>query len=585
MTPESVLHPLDRHFAALMQRLSGNRSPQLELAASLVSQAQFEGNVCLGLAPVATAANAQIDQFIHTLNAAEVVGEPGELKPLILDEANRLYLRRYWDYEQSLARAILTRLNGLPPSINENALVKGLDRLFPNEHANDSQRIAARTAVTRNFCVITGGPGTGKTHTVLAILALLLEQAGRPLRLALAAPSGKAAIRLQESVQRGKQELNCSSEIKDWIPKNATTLHRLLGTIPDSPYFRHNASHQLLVDAVIVDEASMIDLATMAKLFAATPPEARLILLGDKDQLASVEAGSVLGDICRELPPRQQQTRESSGQLAFTFEQSHSKPPLRESIIELRRNYRFSEASGIYQLVQAVNAGNADKVLTILRDSAYPDLTWRPLLDRQSLAGALTKPAKNGFSSFLETGDPVEALNRLVDFRVLCAIRRGPFGVENINLLIEEALARNELLEKTGQWYHGRPVMVTRNDYSLKLFNGDLGIILEDLTRNSEKRACFISADGKVRQILPSRLPAHETAFAITVHKSQGSEFEKILLILPETDSPLLTRELIYTALTRARASVEVWSSEKILRASIARQVTRDSGLHDALSS
>jgi len=583
MTPESTAHPLDRHFAALMQRLSGNSPPELELAASLVSRAQFEGNVCFGLAPVAAETKSTMDELVRKLKSAKVVGAPGEFKPLILDQANRFYLRRYWEYEQSLARAILARLNTALPAVDEISLTKSLDRLFPNKDPNDWQRIAAWTAVTKNFCVITGGPGTGKTHTVLAILALLLEQAGRPLHLALAAPSGKAAIRLQESVQRGKEKLNCSPEIKTWLPNEAATLHRLLGTIPDSPYFRHNAEHQLLVDAVIVDEASMIDLATMAKLFAATPPDTRIIFLGDKDQLASVEAGSVLGDISRASSPKRQQTRESSGQLAFTFERPDSNPRLRESIVELRRNYRFTAESGIYQLVQAVNAGDADKVMTILRDSASPNLVWKTLPDRQTLPRALARPAKNGFSSYLQTVRPVEALNRFADFRVLCAIRGGPFGVENINLLIEETLARNELLEKNSQWYHGRPVMVTRNDYSLKLFNGDLGVILEDSAREGERRACFISADGKVRQVLPSRLPAHETAFAITVHKSQGSEFEKILLILPETDSPLLTRELIYTALTRARESVEVWSSEKILRAAIARQVTRDSGLRDAL--
>ena len=580
MTPESVPHPLDRHFAALMERLSVNRSPELELAASLVSRAQFEGNVCLGLARLAAETDSKTDDFVRTLKSAEVVGAPGEFKPLILDQAHRLYLRRYWEYEHSLARAILTRVQSAAPAIDQDRLTKSLDRLFPTMDPNDRQRLAARTAVMKNFCVITGGPGTGKTHTVLAVLALLLEQAGKPLHLALAAPSGKAAIRLQESVQHGKESLDCSEEIESWMPNEAGTLHRLLGTIPDSPYFRHNPEHQLLVDAVIVDEASMIDLATMAKLFAATPPEARIILLGDKDQLASVEAGSVLGDICRSLP--REHGSESSGQLAFSFDPSDSNPRLQESIVELRQNYRFEAESGIYQLVQAVNAGEADRVLTILRDSAYPNLVWKPLPDRQTLATALIRPASNGFAGFLQTADPSEALNRLGDFRVLCAIRRGPFGVENVNLLIEEALARKELLDKAGQWYRGRPVMVTRNDYHLRLFNGDVGIILEDPELNGEKRACF-SSEGKIRRILPSRLPAHETAFAITVHKSQGSEFKKVLLILPETDSPLLTRELIYTALTRARDAIEIWSSEKILRAAIGRQVTRDSGLRDAL--
>ena len=412
MTPELSIGPLDRHFAALMQRLSGSAGSELELASALVSRAQFEGNVCLQLGQVAAEANAKAEDFVTKLRASEMVGAPGDLKPLILDSASRLYLRRYWEYEQSLAKAIRDRWKAPAPKIDTEHLTKSLDRLFPDKDSANGQRVAARTAVTKNFCVITGGPGTGKTHTVLAILALLLEQAGKPLRLALAAPSGKAAIRLQESVQRGKEGLDCPAQIKEWMPVEAATIHRLLGAIPESPYFRHNAEHRLLVDAVIVDEASMIDLATMAKLFAATPLTARMILLGDKDQLASVEAGSVLGDICRDSAPRplQPQVNDTTGQLAFTFDQSNSNSPLQDSIIELRRNYRFSAESGIYQLVQSVNAGDPDKVFTILNDSSYPDVTWKSLPDRQSLTAALGKPSADGFAAYLRAGNPLEAL-------------------------------------------------------------------------------------------------------------------------------------------------------------------------------
>ena len=582
MTPDPPIGPLDRHFAGLMRRLSENPTVELELTSSLVSRAQFEGNVCLELAQVAAASHSKTEDLVRNLKSTEVVGAPGDSKPLILDSAQRLYLRRYWEYEQALAEAIRSRLESPDPRVDLDRLQESLDRLFPEADATDSQRIAASTAVRRNFCVITGGPGTGKTHTVLAILALLLEQARKPLRIALAAPSGKAAIRLQESVQRGKERLDCAAQIKAWMPHEAATIHRLLRAIPESPYFQHNAEHQLLVDAVIVDEASMIDLAMMAKLFAATPLSARMILLGDKDQLASVEAGSVLADICRS-PSLHRQPRDMTGQLAFTFDRTTGSSGLRDSIVELRRNYRFAAESGIYQLVRAVNAGEAEKVFTILRDSSYPNLTWKALPDHQSLTMALAKPAVNGFSSYLQAPTPAEALNQLGKFRILCAIRRGPFGVEQVNLLIEEALARNGLLEKTGQWYRGRPLLVTRNDYHLRLFNGDIGIILDDPKTPGEKRAWFHSPEGKLRQILPTRLPVHETAFAITVHKSQGSEFQKVLLILPETDSPLLTRELIYTALTRARDSVEIWGSEEVVRAAIQRQVSRHSGLGDSV--
>ena len=241
----------------------------------------------------------EADDWIEKLQGTDVVGAPGEFKPLILDERGRLYLRRYWEYEKRLADIIKARLKAARPAVNIDLLRQGLARFFPNKGETNWQKVAAFTAVMSNFCVITGGPGTGKTRTVAAILALLLEQAGNGrLRIALAAPSGKAAARLKESVQNAKATLNCSNEIKAFLPTDATTIHRLLGTIADSPYFLHNADHQLITHIVIVDEASMVDLALMSKLFQAVPESARIILLGDKNQLASVEAGYILGDIC-----------------------------------------------------------------------------------------------------------------------------------------------------------------------------------------------------------------------------------------------------------------------------------------------
>ena len=309
-----IFTDIDRHFARFMERLSGAPNLEVALAAALVSRSQGQGSICLNLRSVAgtTFPNDSADgvrfqlpaleEWIAALWKSPAVGKPAEFKPLVLDERGRLYLHRYWEYESDLAKAILLRAEQEAEDINEPLLREGLERLFPPIHEpreTDWQRVAASTAVQKQFCVISGGPGTGKTRTVIALLALLLEQAdGKPLRIALAAPTGKAAARLQESLKKWKTTLPCDEAIKARLPEESFTLHRLLGSFPDSARFKHNAENPLPFDVVVVDEASMVDLALMAKLFAATPPSARLILLGDKDQLASVEAGAVLGDIC-----------------------------------------------------------------------------------------------------------------------------------------------------------------------------------------------------------------------------------------------------------------------------------------------
>jgi len=345
----------------------------------------------------------------------------------------------------------------------------------------------------------------------------------------------------------------------------AMTIHRLLGYLPGSPYFRHNAENPLSADVVIVDEASMVDLALMAKLVAAVPNEARLILLGDRDQLASVEAGNVLADIC------------AAAEAAAPNEALHDR------VIALKKNYRFAESGGIFQLSAAVNAGDGDAALAVLQRKADGEIEWRELPPVSKLVSALRDRIVSGFRPSLQTDDPQEALRSLQEFRILCALRHGPFGVENLNAIGEEILADARLLAPRRGWYRGQPLMITQNDYNLSLFNGDSGIILPDPEASGDLRAFFLSAEGKLRRFLPSRLPVHETAFAITVHKSQGSEFGKVLLILPENDSPILTRELLYTGLTRAREGVTLWAAERTLRAGIGRRVTRNSGLRDAL--
>jgi exodeoxyribonuclease V alpha subunit len=581
--------------------------PLVALAAALVSHKRGEGHICLDLEAVAGSTFPdlapdgvnpillpRLKAWTRALTSSPVMGSPGEFKPLVLDSRHRLYLHRYWEYEQTLASAILKRAADLPPQFDALALRQKIQALFPAEPGEDVnwQSVAALAAARRKFCVISGGPGTGKTHTLVLILALLLELGReRNLRIAVAAPTGKAAARIQDSIRTVKATLACDETIRAQLPERATTIHRLLGYLPDSARFRHNADNPLPFDVVAVDEASMVDLALMAKLFQAVPPSARVILLGDKDQLASVEAGAVLGDICSAAAPDLVRTRSTASHSLPAKSETCSKASLpaknalADCVVQLRKNYRFGQHSAIYRLSTSINEGRGEDALQILKDSganAAADLVSAPLPRRAQLKEALRARVKAGFRDFLKASDPLAALAALARFRILCALREGPFGVAGLNQATEDILEESGLIRPSNPWYARRPIMITRNDYNLKLFNGDIGLLLPD-GDSGEPRAFFPGPDNTLRKFLPLRLPEHDTAYAMTVHKSQGSEFDRVLLILPERESPVLSRELLYTGITRARTSVELWFDEKVFRAALARRVTRTSGLCDAL--
>jgi len=560
MTDDEILpSPLDRHFAALLLRLNGAPDADLAHAVETVSAWHGAGHTCVPGEALGG------ERVLAKLRASSVVGAPGEFRPLILDAAGRVYLQRYWRYEAELAASIRARLTDAEHDAKR--LAAGLKRLFPQAAKDDLQRAAAETAVRKRFAVITGGPGTGKTFTAARVLALLAEQftaLGKTPRIALAAPTGKAAARLQESIAKALGAMPASEALSQLAASAARTLHRLLGTVPDSPQFRHDRNRPLEVDAVIVDEASMVDVALMAKLFDAVPPGARVILLGDKDQLASVEAGNVLGDIC------------GAGAAARTA-------PLAAHIVELQAARRFEGDSGIRELSVRVNAGDSESALAILRDGKFSDVRGAATPAARALEGALAPAVIEGCRGFLECTNPAEALGKLNGFRILAATRRGPHGVENLNALAERILASAGLIEPVSAHYHGRPVLIGTNDYQLRLFNGDVGLILRDPESGGELRAFFIDATGALRRVLPARLPLHETSFAMTVHKSQGSEFGQVLLVLPDRDSPVATRELLYTGITRARTAVEVWADDAVLRLALARRTARASGLREAL--
>jgi exodeoxyribonuclease V alpha subunit len=518
-----------------------------------------------------------------------VVGRAGEYRPLVLDDGNRLYLYRYWEYQERLAAAIRQRVSKVEACPDMAVVAKRLARLFPEEEPDgiNWQKVAAFTALRRRLCVISGGPGTGKTSTVARILAFLVEQAPQRLAIALGAPTGKAAARLQEAVKEAGERLDVPPEVKAALPQDASTLHRLLGSVPGSPRFRHTSENPLPVDAVVVDEASMVDLPLLSKLVQALPSQGRLILLGDRDQLASVEAGSALGDICDSAGEGGfsrsfgEDLRQVAG-YGLEVGEGDDRPLLRECIIHLTKSYRFGSGSGIGALCRAVNAGDGHAAVGLL-SGAHPDLGWRRLPPPEKLPGAMRGLVEEGFTEYLQSDDPSESFRCFERFRILCALREGPYGLVALNRAVEGILRERGLIASGGPWYRGRPVMITKNDYNLRLFNGDVGVVLPDPAASGELRVFFLAPEGRVRKLHPLVLPQHETVYALTVHKSQGSEFDRVLLILPDTESRILTRELVYTAISRARARVDVWGNEAVFRNAVSRRIERTSGLQDAL--
>ena len=588
--PELEIDFIDQHFAALMNRLAKVPSPELALAAKLVSNFRARGDVCVPLRNV-TATEAgklgstevpALKNWVKKLRSSGVVGDPGEFAPLILDHSDRLYFQRYWKYEDELGRNLQARLGDKSPrDFDPGALAQGMAELFPDP--SDLQKVAAFVAATSRLCVISGAPGTGKTRTIVLICALLIRLAAkRELTFALAAPTGKAAARLKETIAQTGVSLRLPGDLK--LPADASTIQRLLGARGDSPHFRHNAKIPLTADVVIVDEASMIDLALLAKLFDAIRPDARIILVGDKDQLASVEAGSAFRDICTpgfelgvSVSLAEAFAKSTGEKLDGT---STDQAPIHSVVVELRRNYRFTPGAGIGELSSAVNRGDAVGAIAVLKSAG--SIRWRPTPSLKNFERELRERVFPRFEKLLKLSDPAVALKQLAEFAVLCALRRGPFGAETVNTLLEGMLRETGLIEVAGRYHAGEPIIIVRNDYNVGLFNGDLGIVLPDAI-TGELRVFFRGEEDEVLNFAPGRLPAHEPAFALTVHKSQGSEFRDALVILPERHASVLTRELLYTGITRVRETVEVWASEEILRQTIERKIARSSGLRDRL--
>ncbi len=586
-----VLESADVHVAQRLGRLGQEADETVLLAVALAVRAVRSGSVCLDLATAPDIA-PELSWPEPGGWAEAVAASPLVAHEVVRVDADLVYLDRYWGEEQQVVADLRARSAAAPPAVPESLLTDALSAYFPDDAYAD-QREAAAKAARHWTSVVTGGPGTGKTTTVARLLGVLLrahaasDDAGRPLRIALAAPTGKAAARMVQAVrestsQRGfpREDESDRAAVATITALQASTLHRLLGWTPNSTRFKHHRGNRLPYDVVVVDETSMLSLTMMARLVEAVRPSARLVLVGDADQLASVDAGAVLKDLVDgygrdlELASVDQGT---AGRRATR--------PAASPVAQLSHTRRFGEQIGALAL--AVRDGDVDAVMGRLEAGSREVVWLRPTdpADSGAVPDLLRLLASRAMAlrEVAASGDPARALAELERHRLLCAHREGPYGVTHWNRTVERLLMEESGQEWLPDWYPGRPFVVNTNDYGLKLWNGDTGVVCRD---GADLVAVIGDGERVEGRALPtSRLAEVSTAHALTVHRSQGSQFDEVTVLLPEEQSRILTRELLYTAVTRAKQVVRVVGSEEAVRAAVTRRAQRATGLARRLMS
>ncbi|UDG80882.1 RecBCD enzyme subunit RecD [Candidatus Hartigia pinicola] len=607
---EHLLTPLDVQFA---YNITKCKNPALLLITALLSAETISGHVCLALSDIVPdklfsgrsselakefwCAIGALDakEIYLTVKNAQSVALAGEnkLSPLVLS-GDFLYFRRLWQDEQKVFKYFSYPIE---QKYDTQAIKLILNSLFPKHDKEINwQKIATAIAVTSQISIILGGPGTGKTTTVAQILIILIKLSinnNKNIKIELAAPTGKATSRLTESLGTALNLLSLTHQERQMLPNKAKTLHKLLGAKPESQHFHYNRENLIEADILIIDEASMIDLSMMANLIEALHVNTRLIFLGDQNQLASIESGAVIKDICEctSMGYSFQRTQELTQLTGYSLNKFIAKkgPLIRNSICFLRKNYRFSSSSGIGQLAVLVNKGNAKLVERFLKKT-FSDINSYVQNDEHNYSQMLltaTGLYHNYFLKIKENNSPEEILRAFNHYRLLTALREGPYGMIGLNEKLEKLLCKQGFIycpfNRCNKYYAGRPIMISGNDNALSLFNGDIGIILPD--NEGVLKAYFQSSDGKIKDIQLNRLPLHETAYVMTVHKSQGSEFTHAALVLPKSYSPIITRELIYTGITRAKKELSLYYNLKILRRAIETPSKRRSGLVMQLNS
>jgi exodeoxyribonuclease V alpha subunit len=560
------LNSLDRALARFFGQRAVSNSEIVALVAALTSYALRQGHVCLDLNSLKSNEFKEfieeniVDEVFELAKSDSQIGsEKDQTAPLILADGHKLYLHRYWHYEKQLIKLLKARIDEPNrPHTEPNSFPSQISSALSNE-----QEQAVNRAFNSSLTLISGGPGTGKTTTVLYILAYFAKQSpDKSLKIGLAAPTGKAAQRIQDSLNAGIDKLGLPTEETDKIRIEATTLHRLLGYQRHSSNFIHNCKTPLALDVVIIDEASMLDLLLFTKLLDALRSSTKLILLGDRNQLASVEAGSIFGDI---IEARSKNKRLSS------------------KVIELTKNYRFGNDSTLFRVCELIKEGNASEALKRINNDDELRLSTlpKPPFIQRHLHSYLDEHLK----TISEATTPEEALNRIAEFCILTPIRKGAYGIEGLNETISFIARQQRGINTRNPYYSGMPIMIAENDYSHNLYNGDVGVVFSPDPSSDELFAFFRDdREPKAKRFTLSSLPKFDIAYATTVHKSQGSEYKHVLFILPPGRSPLLTRELIYTAISRSRKSVEIWGSPEDMEAAIHNKTLRTSGILKAMS-
>ncbi len=589
----------DHHLADFICKLDKEYNDIVYLSVAALSSTLRSGNICLDLNLISSVEVTLVTErhsfssfpdastWIDVLRQSDVCGKPGDYKPLIIDNT-RLYFYRRWHDEHQVAEYFLSKATTIFPSM----IFEHLDLIrsfFTNNNTDiDYQYLSAVLSLANKCCIISGGPGSGKTTTVVKILALHLLLYPETHRIALAAPTGKAAARLKSAIMHAVTSLPCADTIKKAIPSDAVTIHRLLtlnqknailDAIGDQTHLR------LPYRILVVDEASMIDLSLMAQLIKALHPQCKLILLGDKDQLSSVEAGSVLGDIS-DCGTEHGYTDSFRSALMRCCPQLTSLPyeqcSFANSTITLKKSYRFNDTSGIGSLSKAINNGSMQDVVSILNDNNQTECTFRSFTSDTDFNMQLQKIIAKNFRPLLTCTDTEQAFALLDNFRILCAVRDGDYGVDALNTHILSQLTPGYRVSLS-TIYAGLPVLVTANDYRLNIFNGDTGIVSRNDTTNNALMIAFKNQDSSIVYHHPGQIQHYEPSYAMTIHKSQGSEFDSVLVILPPQRLPICTRELLYTAVTRAKKHVEIWGTHDSLYACVNSRIVRSSGLRDKI--
>ena len=571
-----------RFLSALLRKQEPSAGPALDDAVLALTSGLEEGHVCLDIE-----SDEKVRNAIPALRKMQtIVGGPGDYKPLILD-GNRLYLARYWHYEQIVESAFRKLTSSASPHVDPRSLHDTLKRLFPEGLDGNEQAFATLGAAVRNLAIISGGPGTGKTTTVSRILALklMLRPPGSPYVIKLAAPTGKAADRLRDAISHAKAALDIPEADRQLIPEDASTVHRLLGMRQGSGRPARNADDPLHADLLVLDEASMIDLSLMARIADALRPGAGLVLLGDRDQLDAVQPGSVFGELCGDHGYSASFLSLAGEVLSTRRPQTEHEGGLCDSLFILNKSYRFKEDQGIGRLARAVNAGDEDEAIRVLRTDTSGELRWNEHLERTSdyfpekAVAAWLRP----FFEIVRTrAGETKCFDAFAQFRLLTPLREGRGSVQALNDRVEQWLRQERLVAGEAKWYPGRPVMIAENNYTLNLFNGDVGITMD--SGEGSPMVAFPDGGDTFRNFPPARLPGHALAYATTVHKSQGSEFDEVILLIPEVDSPVITRNLLYTGITRAKKRCTIWGTEAMIRAGIRRKPRRMSGLGERLT-